>query len=122
MSNVPSSAVRRRWRYYTTSTGASPVQDFLSGLDIADMATIRTAMKGVRDLGLISTRHLRGDVYEVRATRFGRAFRILFAPEGRRGQVLLAVSAFEKKTAKTPRAEMELAERRLRDWRQRARR
>ncbi len=37
-------------------------------------------------------------------------------------QVLLAVSAFEKKTPKTPQAELVLAEQRLKDWRRRARR
>jgi phage-related protein len=50
------------------------------------------------------------------------SYRVLFATEGARGQVLLAVSAFSKKTQKTPPREITLAERRLADWRRRARR
>lgn len=50
------------------------------------------------------------------------AYRVLFGSEGARGQVLLALEAFEEKTQKTPPATIALAERRLRDWRTRARR
>ena len=49
-------------------------------------------------------------------------FRILFATEGRSGQVLLALDGFSKKTRKTPPALVELAERRLLDWRDHRRR
>lgn len=80
------------------------------------------AMKEVSVEGLVVARHLRGDVYEVRAEARTRSFRVLFAAEGRRSQVLLSLSAFEKRTQKTPRPELELAEVRLRDWRARARR
>lgn len=78
-------------------------------------------MQAVRFDGVGVARHLRGDVYEVRAARDGRAWRVLFATEGDMDQVLLAVTAFEKKTPKTPPAALGLAEQRLRDWRRRAR-
>lgn len=76
----------------------------------------------VRERGRESARHLRGDIYEVRAASSGRAFRVLFSAEGHRHYILLALSAFEKKSQKIPDAEIDLAEGRLRDWRQRARR
>ena len=50
-----------------------------------------------------------------------QAFRVLFSPEGRAQQVLLALGAFTKKTQKTPARTIELAERRLSDWRSRGR-
>ncbi len=78
-------------------------------------------MKDVAERGLTASRHLRGDVYEVRADASTRSFRVLFAAEGKRGQVLLSLSAFEKRTQKTPARELDLAEARLRDWRQRGR-
>jgi phage-related protein len=74
-------------------------------------------MKDVRDEGLDVAKHLRGDVYEVRADGETRSFRLLFAKEGRYGNVLLSLSAFVKKSQKTPRSELELAEKRLKDWR-----
>jgi phage-related protein len=47
-------------------------------------------------------------------------YRILFAREGAHGQVLLSLNAFNKKTQKTPSQQIDLAARRLRDWRSRA--
>lgn len=48
-----------------------------------------------------------------------RDLRVLFAGEGSRGQVLLALEAFNKKTQKTPPSIVKLAKRRLADWRRR---
>lgn len=76
-------------------------------------------MKDVVAHGLPAARHLRGDVYEVRADAVTRSFRLLFATEGRYSHVLLSLSVFEKRTQKTPSAEITLAERRLGDWRAR---
>lgn len=85
-------------------------------------ASVVAAMKEVAGRGRAAARHLRGDIYEVRAQASTRSFRILFSAEGRDKHVLLSLSAFEKRTQKTPPAEFELAEGRLRDWRTRARR
>lgn len=112
---------RRWWRYYSTTTGAVPVREFLSALDDGDRDAIRAAMAQVRTEGRVLARHLRGHVYEVRVSNGGRAWRVLFSAEGRRHHVLLALSSFEKKSQKTPDRELELAEDRLRDWRSRGR-
>lgn len=53
--------------------------------------------------GRRATRHLCGDIYEVRADGDRQTFRILFANEGRSGQILLALEGFSKKTQKSPR-------------------
>ena len=76
-------------------------------------------MKTVRVEGLVAARHLRGDIYEVRVSGMNKAYRILFAAEGRFGHVLLAVHAIEKRTQRTPPREIALAETRLSDWRRR---
>jgi phage-related protein len=54
----------------------------------------------------------------VRADAMTRSFRLLFSCEGRFSHVLLSLSAFEKRTQKTPH-ELSLAEKRLADWRDR---
>lgn len=77
-------------------------------------------MKEIRDDGLRSARHLQGNLYEVRVTSSRAAYRILFAPQGRRSQVLLALVAMKKKSQKTPLSTIHLAQRRLRDWQERA--
>jgi phage-related protein len=113
--------VRRRWRDYRTAAGRRPVKDFFDELSDADTAAIVAAMQEVQQLGLAAARHLRGDIYEVRAEGDRQIFRVLFATEGRRAQILLSLEGFSKKTRKTPPEKIGLAERRLADWRRRAR-
>ena len=78
-------------------------------------------MKQVAREGLRFARHLRGDIWEVRIDAERKAFRVLFSAEGRAQQVLLALEAFTKKAQKTPVRTIDLAERRLADWRRRGR-
>jgi len=75
-------------------------------------------MKDVAEEGLEVARHLRGEIYEVRAGE-RQTYRVLFAKEGKRGQILLALEAFSKKTQKTSPEKIYLADKRLRDWRSR---
>jgi phage-related protein len=123
-SGYASKPARRRWRFYRTAGGGTPVREFLtsSRLPAGDRDEVLAAMKDVQINGLNVARHVRGEIFEVRASGARAAYRVLFATEGAKSQVLLAVSAFTKKTQKTPVAEIRLAERRLADWRRRGRR
>ena len=114
-------AGRRRWRDYTTAAGRRPVRDFIADLSDTDAASVAAAMKEVAIVGVQVARHVRGEIYEVRADGERASYRVLFASEGRRGQVLLALEAISKKTQETPPRTIRLAERRLGDWRARAR-
>lgn len=119
-SGVPGrSPSKRRWRFYATATGRKPARAFLDELTDADAAVVAAAMLDVASEGLGVARHLRGDIYEVRADGDRQSYRLLFALEGRQGQVLLALEAFSKKTQKTPPGKIDLAVERLTDWRQR---
>jgi phage-related protein len=112
---------RRRWRDYSTPAGNRPIRDFIRSLSAADAAEVLAAMAEVAELGLVAARHVRGEIYEVRASGQSQTYRILFAPEGRYGQILLSLEAFSKKTQKTPPEKIDLAISRLRDWRARGR-
>ncbi len=114
--------LHRRWRFYESPAGRRPVREFLESLSEGDAAAVLEEMRSVAHLGLREARHLRSDIYEVRADGDAQTFRILFALEGRRGQILLALEGFSKKTRQTPRQALALAERRLADWRRRRRR
>lgn len=109
----------RRWRHYESATGRRPVKEFLEALDDKDAAAVAAAMKEVQVEGLRAARHLREGIYEVRADGPRGIYRILFASQGRQGQVLLALVSFKKKTRTTPPQTIRLAQRRLRDWEQR---
>src|SRR5687767_8975838 len=110
---------RLRWRDYRTGVGSRPLKMFMDCLTDDEAASVVAAMKEVAELGLPCARHLRGEIYEVRADAGQRSFRVLFAQETK--FILLSLAGFQKKTQKTPIRELELAERRLQDWRARAR-
>jgi phage-related protein len=109
----------RRWRAYKTESGNCPVDEFLETLPDVDFIEVAAAMKEVRLDGLAAARHLRGDIYEVRADGTGVIYRVLFAAEGRFKHILLALEALKKKSRATPPAKIALAERPLADWRRR---
>lgn len=113
--------VGHRWRDYRTPAGRRPVKEFVDRLSDEDAAEVVAAMAEVREEGLGAARHVRGDIYEVRAEGQNTAFRVLFAQEGKKGRILLALEGFAKKTKKTPPGLIQLAERRLTNWRSRSR-
>lgn len=113
---------RRQWRDYQAVGGQRPVRKFIGGLPLADKAEIVAAMRQVQEDGLAVARHLRKDVYEVRAEGPHASYRVLFSAEGRWSQVLLALEAFSKKSQTTPQQLIDLAEARLHDWRERGKR
>jgi phage-related protein len=108
---------KRQWRDYQTESGNRPVKEFLMALPDEDRAAVLEEMRYVRERGLKAARHLRNEIYEVRASYHTKVYRILFAREGRFNHVLLSLEGFQKKTQTTPLSEIELAEQRLADWR-----
>lgn len=116
---IPKQRRLRRWRDYRTPAGGRPIREFFDTLTDGEAAEVVAAMKEIARGGLEAAKHLRGEIYEVRADSGTRTFRILFAAEGKRSQVLLSVVAFVKKTRKTPKDQLDLAETRLRQWRAR---
>ncbi len=109
----------RQWRDYRTPAGARPVKEFLDKLTDEEAAALAAGMRDVKQRGLVAARHLRGEIYEVRADAANRSFRLLFACEGRYSQILLSLSVYEKRTQQAPAREIALAEKRLADWRSR---
>ncbi|MGC8461624.1 MAG: type II toxin-antitoxin system RelE/ParE family toxin [Candidatus Dormibacteria bacterium] len=108
--------IRPRWRHYTTSRGDSPVRTFLDTLSADDAAKVVVAMRQIRDNGLQGARHLRGDLYEVRVPISDQGIRVLFAPQGKRSTVFLALVAYSKKSQQAPSRFIDLAESRLKEW------
>lgn len=106
----------RRWRDYRTRSGGRPVKDFIDSLSDEDAAAVVAAMKEVKVKGLAAARHLDGEIYEVRADGHRVIYRVLFASQGKRSQILLSLEAIKKKTQKTPIQSIRVAKRRLRDW------
>ncbi|MCC7073185.1 MAG: type II toxin-antitoxin system RelE/ParE family toxin [Deltaproteobacteria bacterium] len=123
MPEPTSTPFRRHWRFYRTATGGEVVSKELDALRADAAAALVAEMRVVARLGLKDSgaRHLRGDIWEVRADSDEVTLRALFAKQGRFGQVLLALHVFPKKTQQTPPQKIELAEKRLADWTSRGR-
>ncbi len=119
VSDQPTREARRRWRFYRTASGNEVVRDEILSFGDDVAATIAAHLDVIAEQGLHlgGARHLRGDVWEARIEYCGMAFRVLFSREGRYSQILLGLHTFDKKTQKTPVQKLELAERRLHDWR-----
>ena len=82
---------KRRWRDYRTSSGRRPIKEFIDSLSDGDAAAVVAAMRDVAETGLPVARHFRREIYEVRADGDRQAFRVLFATEGSRDQILLSL-------------------------------
>ena len=98
------------------------MKKFLDRLSDEDAADVIAAMKMVTSEGIRVAKHVEDEIYELKAEGDRQTFRVLFAQEGERDQVLLALEALSKKQQRLPREAIELAKRRLRDWRARGRR
>jgi len=113
---------KRRWRDYRTRAGRRPIKEFLDKLTDQDAADVVAAMAEVQRFGIVAAKHVEGELYEVKAEGDRQTFRVLFAQEGEHDQVLLALVGLSKKQQKLPRDAIDLATRRLREWRSRGRR
>ena len=106
------------WRLYRTAGGNRIIHDEITALDRIAFAAIFAAMDDVEELGASAASAPVSDkIREIDANgEHGTTFRLLFGKAGRNDQILLAVVVFEKKTRKTPKRFIDLAERRLDDW------
>ena len=108
----------RRIDFFKTTTGVSPVEEFLDTLSDAQVKKILWVMKLVRDLNPVPSQYFTklvntDDIWEVRVQTGGNIFRLLGFIEGDR--LIIFTNGFQKKTQKAPRREIELAETRRRE-------
>lgn len=107
--------------FYQTAAGEMVVDDFLSSLPSKDLAKV------LRDIDLLAkyghelrephTKHIDGPIWELRSKFSTNIYRIFYFTWDHDTLVLL--HGFTKKTQKTPSAEIEIAKKRLVDYKQR---
>lgn len=101
--------------FFKTDSGTEPVRDWLKALDRADKKIVGTDIKTVEfgwPVGMPTCRSLGNGIWEVRSNLSnGRIARILFCvADG----FMVLLHAFIKKTQKTPKHDLEIAEMRKR--------
>ncbi len=105
--------------FFQTESGQSPVEKFLDSLTAKQAQRVIWVLKLIEDLKSVPTQYFRKmsgteGIWEVRVKAGSNMFRLLGFFDGSKCVVL--AHAFQKKTKKTPKHAILLAERRKRDY------
>jgi phage-related protein len=107
-------------RFFQTPTGNEPVREWLKALskDARHATGTDTALVQTNwPVGKPLVDGFGGGLYEVRTSIAGNIYRVLFCLDG---STMVLLHGFQKKSQKTPKADLELARRRMRDEEEKA--
>jgi phage-related protein len=111
--------MKRQVKFFTTQEGKCPVIEFLDSLSGRVVKKITWVLSLVEDLEIIPKKYykkLKGSdsIYECRIDMDGNTYRILGFFHGQNYVIL--TNGFMKKTKKTPKSEIDIAERRKTEY------
>ena len=109
----------RRTTFYTTASGRCPVREHLDALPDGTVRKIAWVLRVVRDLERVPASFLKKlvnthDIWDIRVKVGRNTFRLLGFFHGQ--DLIVLTNSFQKKSQKTPRGEIELAEQRKADY------
>lgn len=101
--------------FFKRSDGTSPVEEFIDSLTDKQAQKVAWVLKLIEDMNIIPAQYWKklkstDDIWEARIQFGGNIFRILGFED--KGHFVVLTNGFAKKTQKTPRQEIELAEQR----------
>jgi phage-related protein len=104
--------------FYSTEDGTSPVREFLEGLDDKTQARFIWSIEQLRIKNVNAreplVKHLDGKLWELRRGSDGNIFRVIyFFFTGRK---IVFLHGFQKKADKTPRQEIDIAQKRMDEY------
>lgn len=108
--------------FYQTSTGTKPVEEFLDTLSDQHAQKVAWVLRIVERLDRVPEQYLKKlvgteQLWEIRVQAGGKNYRLLGFFDG--AVLLILTSGFVKRQQKTPRQEIELAQRRRIEYMQR---
>lgn len=111
--------MNKRIEFYKTDTGKSPIKDFFNALNEKQLQKVLYVLKAVRELDDVPATYFKKltntkGIWEIRVIQGGNIFRLLGFIEG--SNLIILSNAFQKKTQKTPKKEIELAEKRKAEY------
>jgi phage-related protein len=109
----------REVTFYRTGMGRSPIDEFLNTLSSKQAQKVAWVLNLVEELDIVPSQYFQKmpnteDLWEIRVKTGSNIFRFLGFFDGTKLVVLS--HAFQKKTQKTPRQAIQLAEERKRDY------
>jgi len=109
----------RKIIFYRTVSGQNPIGDFLDQLPVKSAQKVTWVLKLVEDLDLVPSNYFKKlvntqDLWEVRASAGSHIFRLIGFFDG--PNIIVVAHAFQKKTQKTPKRAIKIAEERKKDY------
>lgn len=105
--------------FYRTARDESPVEKFLDGLSGKEAQKVVWVLQLIEEMPRVPRQYFKkltgtDDLWEVRVQFSGNIFRLLGFFDG--GRLVVLTNGFAKKSQKTPANEIEIAERRKRNY------
>lgn len=109
----------RTIRFYRAKAGRCPVEEFLESLNPVHRKKVAWVLRLVEELDMVPQQYLKKlagseSLWEIRSQFGGSSYRLLGFFDG--STLLVLTSGFSKKQQKIPTQEIELAERRRREY------
>jgi len=109
----------RKILFYRTASGQNPIEDFLDSLSSKQAQKVTWVLKLVEVLERVPSIYFKKmvntqDLWEVRAVIGSNIFRLIGFFDG--PNLVVLTHAFQKKTKKTPKQAIKIAEERKRDY------
>lgn len=104
--------------FYRTESGGCPIEEFLDGLTSQQALKVAWVLQLIEELDVVPVQYFKklvntDGIWEVRIPSGSNIFRLLGFLED--GNVVILTHGFQKKTQKTPKKELTLAEYRKKD-------
>ncbi|MCF8144036.1 MAG: type II toxin-antitoxin system RelE/ParE family toxin [Deltaproteobacteria bacterium] len=109
----------RKILFYKTASGQNPIEDFLDSLSSKQARKVTWILKLLEDLERVPSTYFKKmvntqDLWEVRAVVGRNIFRLIGFFDG--PNLVVLTHAFQKKTQKTPKQAIKIAEERKREY------
>ena len=109
----------RKIQFYKTISGKSPVEEFIDSLSSKQAQKVIWVLNLIEEMNMIPRQYFKkmintDDIWEVRVKMGSNIFRLFGFFDG--AKLIVISNAFQKKTQKTPRLAIELAEKRKQDY------
>ncbi|MBC8258068.1 MAG: type II toxin-antitoxin system RelE/ParE family toxin [SAR324 cluster bacterium] len=109
----------REIHFYRTESNNCPIEEFLDSLSWQQAQKVAWVLQLVEEMNIVPRQYFKklvntDDLWEVRVQAGSNIFRLLGFLDGK--DIVILNHAFQKKTQKTPRKEIKIAEARKKDY------
>jgi len=109
----------RKIQFYQSDSGTCPVEDFLDSLTGKQVQKVTWTLQLIEEMQTVPIKYFKklintDDIWEVRIQAGNNIFRLLGFLDGE--NIVILNHAFQKKTQKTPKKEIQIAEARKKNY------